>query len=308
MRGLLIAIVLASSAIARAEVFDCVVAFVGDEPIFLSELRERALQMGVTGDPTSPEVRTTYTELLARMIDDLLVAREAERLNVEVTNDDVARAIESVRAQNGLSPEEMEQAIAAQGWSPADYEAELRRQLLKLKVVNLRLTNVPPLTDREVRRLFEERFAGVSFARRYRLSHVAFLFANGSEREAARSRADRVLSELRSGTLAFDAAVTREGGSHSGWLEESAIAEGLREELEHTPEGRLTGVIELEGAFQIIFVHARASAGPARYEEHEAALRAELEQRRIERATARIMEELRRAQYVVERLPDAFEI
>jgi peptidyl-prolyl cis-trans isomerase SurA len=303
-----IGLVLSCTSAARADVIECVVAFVGDEPIFLSEVRERALQMDVTGDPTSPEVRTTYTDLLARMIDDVLVAREAERLDVEVTDDDVARAIESVRADNGLSPEEMEQAIVAQGWSRADYEAELRRQLLKLKVVNLRMADVPPLSDREVHRLFEERFAGVSSARRYRLSHIAFLFANGAERESARARAEGVLSELRSGTLAFDAAVTREGGAHSGWLEESAIAEGLRAEIEHTPDGEITGVIEIEGAFQILLIHARASAGPARFEEHEAALRAELEQRRVERAAARIMEELRRAVYVEERLPEAFEL
>jgi peptidyl-prolyl cis-trans isomerase SurA len=305
VRRLLIACLVSCASTARADVVECVVAFVDDEPIFLSELRERAERISPDG-PDSPAAPRLYRDLLERLVDERLIAREAERLGVEVSPEQLAEAIEQVRAQNGLDEAGLDEAIADQGFTPAAYEEEVRRQLLRHAVLG-RLARVAPVTDAEVRRVFEERHREPRSEPRYRLSHVSFLFGGEGrpDRAAARARAAVVYAELQRGSIRLEAAIARDGGSQTYWVDEGALAEAIRGSVRRTAPGQMTGVIESGGSFLVVFVHERESTEPPTYEAEAPAIRAELERVRFEAATEAEMRTLRENAYVVRRSPAA---
>lgn len=127
---------------ANAVVVDRVVAVVGHDAILLSELRARAkpsLSRIAQRVPTVVErvaaEQQVYRELLAAMVDEKLIAKEAARLRVVVDESMVDLAARDVAQANGVDEPTLYAAAAQQGMDRATYRVELARQLLDASVV-----------------------------------------------------------------------------------------------------------------------------------------------------------------------------
>jgi peptidyl-prolyl cis-trans isomerase SurA len=98
------------------------------------------------------EVAQLHKELLDRMIDDLVVGREAQRLGIDVREDEVDRAVEMVAAENKLSRTDLEREVKKQGITLEEYKMELRRQIVDAKWTSLRVRPrvalAPPPADK----------------------------------------------------------------------------------------------------------------------------------------------------------------
>ncbi len=125
---------------ARAEVLERVVAVVDGEPIFLSQLRLRASPLlydrsgRLPRDTQAARTRRIYTRVLRDMIDELLLEDAAESEGLVIGSRQLERVIDNVRRQSGLTRADFWEAVERQGFSPAEYRAEVRRQLLRLEV------------------------------------------------------------------------------------------------------------------------------------------------------------------------------
>ena len=53
-----------------------------------------------------------------------------------LTDADVDNAIENLRLQNNMTEEEFKEALESQGLSQGQYRQDLKRQLIRLKVMN----------------------------------------------------------------------------------------------------------------------------------------------------------------------------
>ncbi|MCA9613911.1 MAG: SurA N-terminal domain-containing protein, partial [Myxococcales bacterium] len=129
---------------ARADVVERVVATVDDEAIFLSDLRKRAMPflprlMEVPELQRLAALRQLYDELLDQLINEELVERAAQRQQIRVSSADVDRAVMNVVRQNGLEESEFWEVVAQQGYSQAEYRSDLRRQLLRYRLLNERV-------------------------------------------------------------------------------------------------------------------------------------------------------------------------
>ncbi len=123
---------------ATADVVEQVAAVVNDEAIWLSEVRRRAapfVPQIMAADSQAERValrERLYTEILDRLIDEELIRQAATRMSLRVSSEDVERAIANVRRQNNLGEPEFWEAVREQGFTPAQYRDDLRRQLLRL--------------------------------------------------------------------------------------------------------------------------------------------------------------------------------
>jgi peptidyl-prolyl cis-trans isomerase SurA len=145
------------ASVARAQLVEAVVAFVDDEPLFWSDLSRRLQEQPAT---EGEEQATRARQMLDRMIDEVLIRREAERLSVVVVEADVERAIAAVRAQSGLDERGFEQALRAQHYDAARYREELRMQIRRMKVLQLRVGPIQ-IAEEELRQVWRERVIGV---------------------------------------------------------------------------------------------------------------------------------------------------
>jgi peptidyl-prolyl cis-trans isomerase SurA len=134
---------------ARAEpppagVVDRIVAVVGGDIILLSDVRAREvpflLKLDQDRSPGADRAAgraELEKELLSRMVDETLEEAFAAAGHIGVSTEEIDHAEASVAAQNGMSVDRLEDEAAKQGMERRDYRAELRRQVLEGKLVQL---------------------------------------------------------------------------------------------------------------------------------------------------------------------------
>lgn len=126
----------------NAVLVDKIVAVVGEVSILRSDVLAAARPFyAKIGKPEEhmKEVEQLHQDILARMIEDVLVAREARRLNIDVRPGDIEQAKEWIAKQNKLTKAELEAEVKKQGVGKDEYEAELMRQLLAEKWVAMKV-------------------------------------------------------------------------------------------------------------------------------------------------------------------------
>jgi peptidyl-prolyl cis-trans isomerase SurA len=126
-----------ATAAPKVALLDRVEAVVDDVPILRSDLRtrERPYLQRLPKDAearakTLPQLRK---ELLEKMIDEVLVAKRAEKLRITVTDAEIDMAMRSVAKNAGVTMQQLESELQLQGMTRAEYVEELRRQIIEGK-------------------------------------------------------------------------------------------------------------------------------------------------------------------------------
>lgn len=125
-----------------AVLVDKIVAVVGEVSILRSDVLAAARPFyAKIGKPEEhlKEVEQLHQDILARMVEDVLVAREARRLNLDVRAAEIEQAKEWIAKQNKMTRAELEAEVKKQGVGKEEYEAELHRQLLAEKWVAMKV-------------------------------------------------------------------------------------------------------------------------------------------------------------------------
>lgn len=273
--GLLTAVLVlaAHRPVADAEVVERVVATINDDAIFLSELRRRAAPFleRIMSAPSQAQqmaaIERLYSELLERMIQEELFIQAADRMQVSVTRAEVDRAIANVQRQSQLPDDQFWQAVRGQGFSPEQYRSDVRRQLLRLKVLNNRARGRVNITEEQVRERYRMM---VARARRTAQFDAAHLFvevpsgASATEVAAARRRANEIRDGIETAQDFWD-----DGGVSLGTLSEGSLPEVLEDALMGLDVGEISDVVRGPAGFHIFLLEDRqqASASVPPYEQ-----------------------------------------
>jgi parvulin-like peptidyl-prolyl isomerase len=124
--------------VARAPVpLDGVVAIVDDVTIFRSDVatRIRRLESTLSKDPRERrrEIAELEKGMVARLVDETLIRKDAAKLYLLVTDAEVSAAIGTVAAANKMDRQQLDVEVAKAGYSPTEYQDEVRRQILEQK-------------------------------------------------------------------------------------------------------------------------------------------------------------------------------
>jgi peptidyl-prolyl cis-trans isomerase SurA len=296
--------------LARAEVVERVVATVDDEAIFLSDLRKRAMPflprlMEVPELQRLAALRQLYEELLEQLINEELVERAAQAQQVRVSAADVDRAVQNVIRQNGLGEEEFWSVVEQQGYTQAEYRSDLRRQLLRYRLLNERVRGRVNITEEDVRRIYDQRTRRANRALRFRTSHVLVSLEEGATATAiaeARELATSLHAELTAET--FEDAIDEVGGGDLGWLRQGDLPAELEEVLLAMQPGEISEPVRGPSGFHVFLLHERergdASVPP--FEQMRDQIYQEMMGRAMERQERLFLEELRRGAIVTKLL------
>ena len=121
---------------ARAPVpLDGIAALVDEVVIFRSDVAARAKRFEATlsHDPTKrrSELASMGKQIIARMIDELLVAKDAKALHIEVTDAEVSAGVASVAQANNMDRKALEAEVKKAGFTRLEYEQEIKRQIVE---------------------------------------------------------------------------------------------------------------------------------------------------------------------------------
>lgn len=143
--ALTLALLLAAPAFERPARIDGIAAIVDDALIFRSEVIARArphLALNAAAGPAEREA--LQREILVGMIEEALIAADAARLHIVVTEAELAGALAAVRAMNGIDGAGLDAQIRRSGMSYEEYEAQLRSYLLEQKWLSSRSEAIDP--------------------------------------------------------------------------------------------------------------------------------------------------------------------
>ena len=218
-------------------------------------------------------------------------------MHVSVTSTDVAQAIDNVRRQNSLTEDAFWQAVRAQGFNEKNYRHDVRKQLLRLKVINQRVRSRVNINEQTVRESYADR---VRDARRSQKFHAVHIFtplpATASATEVAQSFKEA--KELRTQLTPenFDASASQKGGGDLGWLDQGDLPGVLEETLLGLSEGEISEPVRGPSGMHIFLLRERQSGTtkiPA-YEDTRASIQRELMDKAMQRQEDIFIKGLRR--------------
>ena len=158
------------SAPAQAEdiVLDGVIALVNGKVITKYEHDERLLPIyeqtrgrTLSADEIS-QITTLRRQILDQMIDDILIQQDAERYKLKITDAEVAEQVKQFLAKRQLSEAEFKKQLSMQRMTKADFERNMRRDMIKHQLIGGLVTSKVVVTDSEVEQRYNERKAEFS--------------------------------------------------------------------------------------------------------------------------------------------------
>jgi len=241
------------------------VATVDEKPITPAEL-ERAVA-DRAAPPETPREDVLHEEL-ERLVLERIVLNRAEKLGVEVRDDEVDARIRELVGPEEEVPKEL---------ATPEYREELRRQMLLDRTAVRELAQKVDVPESALVHYFEEKRDSLRTPPRVRIRQIVVPDVE---------KANRILAELRKGAdfaeLAAKESIAPEA-VQGGQLPPFAEGE-MPEEFDHALRlavGQLSPVVASPFGFHIFRVEEKIPAGEANFDDVREQLRAELEASRL---------------------------
>jgi peptidyl-prolyl cis-trans isomerase SurA len=195
-----------------------------------------------------------------------------------------------------MTEEEFEQALESQGLSQTQYRRDLKRQLIRLKVMNERVRSRVNVTEEEVRARYEQRAREQGSELRFQVSHVVIPVAEGASAiqvAAKRQEAETLRASLTPDN--FNARAPALGGGDLGWLSQGDLPEELERALLPLNAGDISSPVRGSSGFHIFFLQDRqVGAGFPSYDEMRQELYREMMDAAMTRQEKIFLDEMRR--------------
>src|SRR6266540_6429427 len=199
---------LALLAASPGEVVDRVAATVDGDVVTLSEIEERAGAEYERAERLSAgkEREEARAAALKRAFDlivaEKLLAKQAQALQLEVTEKQVDAAVEDVRNRNRFSEQDLDRALAEQGLDRAAFRAQVRRELESYQVLQVKMRGRVKVSDEDLTNYYRTHPQEFGGEQEIHVRHIFLPLPEGaSAQEEARARAagEKVLQRLRTG-------------------------------------------------------------------------------------------------------------
>jgi peptidyl-prolyl cis-trans isomerase SurA len=309
----LIALAVASSPLpdARARVIDGVVAVVGEEPVTFSEVRDSVAEaLGIPAGDADLYLREEkdsrrILHWIEALVESVLVRIELAKIGQSVSDQEIGRAVESIRKSNNMSEADLSEALARDGITLQGYRARLRWQMERGAIVRAKKLKDVTVTDEEVKAYFRDN------ADRFREGgevlletlHLPFPPEEAGAERVVRLRiaAQQAGEYVRSGRTFPEAAdllqTSLQGVSvmSSGFVKTDDLLPEIQKEIRKLRAGETSPPFFTEGGAYLITVKERRGGVLPEFSALSGKLTEELADRRSEKAYADILAEMKKA-------------
>ena len=231
-----------------------IAAVVNDGVVLTSELDQEL--DGVRANIRAQGLRSPPAAVLESQVLERLVLREiqlqrAQRMGIEISDEQVNRALDYVARQNDVQLSDLPGVLAEQGLEYPLYREELRAQIVLDTLRQRDVVSRVYLNPREVDDFLRSAESGEGANREYQVSHILIgtpLNATSQQREAARERAQKVRQRVLDGenfaelAIAYSEAQNALQGGSLGWRKRNALPTAF---VAHVTQLEPGGVAEL---------------------------------------------------------------
>jgi peptidyl-prolyl cis-trans isomerase SurA len=254
---------------------DRVVAVVNNEVLTKIDLDEQlkiaTQQLSRQGTPL-PAVEVLERQLLERMITARVLVQAARETGVRVEDMQLHRAIERIGQENGLTPEQLRQAMEQDGISFTRFREEVRNEILIARLKEREVDSRIAISDAEIDAYLRNQQVQGGQDDEYNLAHILVTVpeqATPEQIQARREVAERALSQLAQGTdfrqvsASFSDAQNALEGGLLGWRTVSRLPEIFVDAVRQMRVGDVSPAIRSPNGFHILkLVDKRGNQSP----------------------------------------------
>lgn len=132
MRAAWLGLLLPLSALADAVLVDRVAATVDLHVITRAAVEARVRPLLGTAKTPAAQAKLRR-EALQQLIDERLIAEDADKQHLRIASEEIDRALEAVAKPNGLTVAQLTEEVGKQGYSLAEYRGLVGAQLLEMR-------------------------------------------------------------------------------------------------------------------------------------------------------------------------------
>jgi len=259
--ALLSLLLLTSPAQAADVVLDGIVATVNGKIITRYELEQQMQPVyeQIRGRVLSPDeqrqVEQVRRQTLDRIIDDMLILDDAERYKLKVTDVEVAEQTKVFREKRELSEENFLKQLDKQHMSMDEFKRNMKRDLIKHRLIGGVVTNKVVVTDTEVEQEYNNRKAEFSKDSTVQLALILV---------PAAVSAPELKAKIESGQMTFTEAAAKysqgpgaQQGGDIGSIAWKDLAPEWSEALRGLKPGQIANPVHiqnLEGLLQVVSI------------------------------------------------------
>jgi peptidyl-prolyl cis-trans isomerase SurA len=260
---------LAFLAPAFAQNAQGIVAVVNDEVISGYDLDTRIRFTILSAQlPNRPEVyERLHSQVINNLIDDSLRIQEANRLNVQVTQQEIDSAKRTIEERNKMPSGSIDNFLTQNGVDRLTLLRQIKAEIGWIKIINTRIRPRIQIGDDEVREAMT-RIAANKGKPEHLLSEIFLPLDPQTPESETKALADRLLAQLSDGAnfgqLAntFSQSATAAKGGHLGWLRNDQLDDAIAPVVQRMEPGQVSLPIRaLDGYHMVLLRDRRVGAG-----------------------------------------------
>ncbi len=294
---------------ANAEVVSKVAAVVNDAIITTHQL-EKALQESLAANPAAASLGAAEKDklrrqLLDQMIEELLVEERVKQLRLKVGDEEVEAAVEDIQRQNSLTREQLKSALEQQGMDYEVYRENLRKQILRYKLIGVEIRSKAEVTSAEVREYYREHIDDYREPPFMHLSRLTFPIPARADRgkiDEIRQKAVEARDRLAKGesisTLMIAYATANVEGGDMGKFQVGELSSLFDRAVRDLETGQVSEVVETPNALFMFRMVEKSSGGEKPFEAVSTDIEQLLMQQKQEQAFKDWNRELRKSAYI----------
>ncbi len=247
-----------------------IAAIVNDAVISKYDLDQRVrLVVATSGlQPTRENIERIREQVLRSLVDEKLQMQEAERLELEVDDEEVDESITGIAQRAGMTSEEIVEYLDESGVNEAALRTQITADVAWNRVIGARFAPLVQIGDDEIDETLARINSDASQVQ-FQLAEIYLSFDNPSQEREMAQGAQRLVEQLRAGApfpnvaQQFSQAASAASGGDIGWVSESQLAPQIAEAVARLDIGTVSNPIRSLNGFYIMQLRSkRQGLGP----------------------------------------------
>ena len=249
---------------ARAQEVLRIAAIVNDEMISVFDLNARlSIVMAFAQIPDQPNTRRRLApRVLRALIEDKLKSQEARRLEISVSETEIARALKRLESQNDVESGGLDAFLARKQVPKAALIEQVETDISWSRLVNTRFGGRIQISEEEVDGILAEVERNKGKPENL-LSEIFLPVESQTEASEVANLADRLLEQLKSGArfnaLArnFSKSPTAAIGGDLGWTRDGQLPKELISAIKVMQPGDISKTLRTQNGYYILYLRKR---------------------------------------------------
>lgn len=254
----------ANAALEIADPLDRIVAVVNNQVITALELdKEMVLikQQLRQQNNRLPADAVLRKQLLERLILRDIQLQMAKRGSIRVDDETLNRTLENIAAQNRLSLSQFREALAREGLDYEDFRENIREEVTINRLQQRQVRNRIVITQQEIDTFISNQALRNGTDKEFNLGHILVAVpeaANADDIAAARSKAEKIVAELRADADFYQTAVSVSDGQQAleggdlGWRRAAALPTLFSDWVTENKVNSISDALRSPSGFHII--------------------------------------------------------